>query len=77
MRGIKTPFEVDFISSSDEESGVVVPIPAAPLAGKIFCPNEKEKEEYIKARKSSCAFFIKNFCSKLLYFPAVVNHINT
>jgi len=36
MRGIKIPFDVDFISSSDEALGVVVPMPAAPVDGKVF-----------------------------------------
>jgi hypothetical protein len=37
MRGISIPFVVDFISNSEDPFGVVVPIPAAPVDGKIFC----------------------------------------
>jgi hypothetical protein len=38
--GIKIPLEVDFISNNDDASGVVVPIPAAPVDGKMFvCAN--------------------------------------
>jgi len=37
IRGIKTPFVVDFTSSKEDEFGDVVPIPAAPVDGKIFC----------------------------------------
>src|SRR5215471_16717460 len=37
MRDISKPFEVDLISSSEDAWGVVVPIPAAPVAGKMFC----------------------------------------
>ena len=40
IRGMSKPFDVDFISSSDDASGVVVPIPAAPFEGKIFCANK-------------------------------------
>ena len=36
MRGIKIPFEVETTSSTDEGSGDVVPIPAEPVAGKVF-----------------------------------------
>ena len=36
MRGISNPLEVDLISKSDEELGVVVPIPAAPVEGNVF-----------------------------------------
>ena len=36
MRGIKSPLVVDFISSNDDASGVVVPIPTAPVAGNLF-----------------------------------------
>ena len=37
MRGIRRPFVVDFISSSEEAFGVVVPMPTEPVEGKIFC----------------------------------------
>jgi hypothetical protein len=37
IRGINKPFAADFISSSDEASGKVVPMPAGPVEGKVFC----------------------------------------
>jgi hypothetical protein len=37
IRGINIPFDVDFTSSKEDRSGDVVPIPAAPFAGKVFC----------------------------------------
>src|ERR1043165_8146161 len=36
MRGINSPLVVDLISRSDEAFGVVVPIPALPVDGKVF-----------------------------------------
>ena len=36
IRGISNPFVVDLISNNDDEFGVVVPIPAAPLEGNIL-----------------------------------------
>jgi hypothetical protein len=36
MRGISNPLLVDFISSRDDESGVLVPMPAAPAEGNVF-----------------------------------------
>jgi hypothetical protein len=40
MRGIRIPFVVDFISSKDDEFGVVVPMPAAPVDGNVLvCRN--------------------------------------
>ncbi len=37
MRGGRKPCVVDFNSSMDDASGVVVPIPALPLEGNVFC----------------------------------------
>ena len=37
IRGISMPFVVDLISNNDDAPGVVVPIPALPVAGKMFC----------------------------------------
>jgi len=73
---MRMPFEVDFISSNEDESGAVVPIPAAPVDGKVFWPNvmrEKNEKEKVMGRN---AFFIKKFYPKLLRLNAVVNHIN-
>ena len=35
-REINIPFDVEFISSKEDVFGDVVPIPAAPLDGKVF-----------------------------------------
>ena len=37
MRGISKPLVVLIISIKDDALGVVVPIPALPFAGNIFC----------------------------------------
>ena len=37
IRGIKIPFVVEVTSSNEDASGVSVPMPAAPVAGNIFC----------------------------------------
>ena len=36
IRDIRMPFDVDFISSNDDAFGVTVPMPAAPVDGKVF-----------------------------------------
>ncbi len=36
MRGISNPFEVLTISSNAEALGVIVPMPALPMPGKMF-----------------------------------------
>jgi hypothetical protein len=36
MRGKSTPLAVEVTSSSDDPLGVVVPIPAAPVVGKVL-----------------------------------------
>jgi hypothetical protein len=36
MRGISKPFVVDLISNMEDALGVVVPIPALPVAGNVF-----------------------------------------
>jgi hypothetical protein len=35
--GISNPFLVDLISSNEDALGEVVPIPTAPVDGKVFC----------------------------------------
>ena len=46
MRGINNPFDVDFIPSAADASGVVVPIPAEPVEGKMFvCPSSLTPDE--------------------------------
>ena len=48
MRGIIKPFDVLFISSKDDASGVVVPKPAEPLKGKVFvCSNDVFETEIL------------------------------
>jgi hypothetical protein len=36
MRGVSIPCVVDFISRIEDALGIVVPMPALPLEGKIF-----------------------------------------
>ena len=36
IRGSRKPLVVDLISSKQEAAGVMVPIPAAPVAGNLF-----------------------------------------
>jgi len=36
---MRRPFFVDFISSREDAAGEVVPMPAAPLDGNVFCEN--------------------------------------
>ena len=36
IRGISKPLLVDFISNNEEAWGIVVPIPAAPVEGKVL-----------------------------------------
>ncbi len=38
-RGTNMPFAVDCISNKADASGAVVPIPALPVAGNVFCAN--------------------------------------
>jgi hypothetical protein len=40
MRGISTPFVVDFTSRMEELFGAVVPMPALPEEGKVFCEKD-------------------------------------
>ena len=57
MREIRIPFDVDFNSNNDDASGVVVPTPAAPEAGKIFCAFTKHGANIsITNKKCACAF---------------------
>jgi len=37
IRGGRKPLVVLFISSSDDALGAIVPIPAAPVVGNVFC----------------------------------------
>jgi len=37
MRGVSIPFVVEAMSNKEDALGEVVPIPAAPFAGNIFC----------------------------------------
>jgi hypothetical protein len=52
MRGIKTPFVVDFTSRMEEALGVVVPMPALPLEGNVFCAKEILLKKISSATKS-------------------------
>ena len=50
IRDISNPCVVDFISSAEDAAGVVVPIPALPVEGKIFVwaketPENKSTED--------------------------------
>ena len=40
IRGVSIPFVVLLISSADEEAGAVVPMPALPVTGNVFCALE-------------------------------------
>lgn len=57
IRGIKTPLLVEDTSSSDEELGATVPMPAAPVVGKVFvCENAfSNTRRMLKARNSFTA----------------------
>ena len=66
IRGISIPFVVDFISSNDEAFGDVVPMPAAPVDGKMFCPNENEKQKSAGTKHSRFTFFMMIFYPNLL-----------
>ena len=45
--GNNTPCVVDFISSRDDAFGALVPIPALPEAGNVFCALSEEHSEQI------------------------------
>ena len=47
IRGTRTPFVVDVTSSNDDAFGVVVPMPAAPEYGKVFCAFAMEETSNI------------------------------
>src|ERR1043166_3078927 len=73
MRGMRIPLLVLFTSSSDEPFGVVVPIPAAPVEGKIFCDCSclliNKQTIIIKIYLSVLNFvFIKNRIFGLIFF---------
>ena len=72
MRGIKIPFDVETTSRSDEGSGDVVPMPAAPVVGKVFvCENVllvvnmKPIAKKSFAKKESCVFIVGNFIEEI------------
>ena len=61
--GIKIPFEVDFISSKEEASGVTVPMPALPVDGKMFVCAKVFATVKNTIRSNKCfikVFYIKN-----------------
>jgi hypothetical protein len=73
IRGISNPFEVDFISSKEDALGVVVPIPAAPVAGKIFvcalliCVYKKMATIANATLPEQFVFITKNLKKKILF----------
>src|SRR5262249_42920292 len=58
IRGTSTPFFVLFISSTDEPSGVVVPIPTLPDDGKVFCANAELNGIAIRSIRATSWFLI-------------------
>jgi hypothetical protein len=58
MRGGRNPCVVDFNSSIEDTSGVVVPMPALPFEGKVFCANRFAVLKQKHAKKAMYIFFI-------------------
>lgn len=58
MRGISNPFEVLTISSNAEALGDVVPMPALPVAGKMFCAVATVVINNVTKAEIKCAVFI-------------------
>jgi len=74
MRGIKTPFVVDFTSRIDEAFGVVVPMPTDPVEGKVFCAKEILQKKISSATKSEAEkmfFPEKNRGLTIVFIPCV------
>ena len=69
IRGISNPFAVDLISNNDDEFGVVVPIPAAPLEGNILVWAVKffEMMKLIIINKTVNIFFMIFILTELSY----------
>ena len=61
IRGIKTPFVVDFTSNRDLVSGDIVPIPAEPVLGKVFCALSAYASTRVVVRKNRLFFIKFNF----------------
>ena len=65
IRGNNTPLLVDLTSRSDDAFGVVVPMPAAPVEGKVFCAVDVIANKMIiivaNSRVLRIFFMIKSF----------------
>ena len=62
MRGISKPFVVDLISSNEETFGAVVPMPAEPVAGNVFCACIIPVAKAIIVRDRIIFFITVDFC---------------
>src|SRR5882672_2119670 len=58
IRGISNPFVVLVISIKEDALGVLVPIPALPLAGNIFCALSCTRNKQRKMLSVKITFFI-------------------
>ena len=73
MRGIKTPFVVELMSSNEDAFGDSVPMPAAPVVGNVFVCARSETAAAKDSKMRSEFFLIIAFL--VMIFLKTIEHL--